>query len=148
MKGLVKNAAIIAMLAGIAVSVFLMIHSLSVTVPEKYVRVSSSSAAYNYPWERDYGAQYLGGDAYNYMVEASLKAGYYSAAKTEKAVTGVGGLLLFFGSLSGFFFINMSIRKSKSIDRQTELLETIASKLTPANGDTPDIQPVTDSQEA
>ncbi len=46
-----------------------------ISIPRKYVSVSSSAVAYEYDWSQNTGAQYLGGDAYNYIVEASLKAG-------------------------------------------------------------------------
>ena len=82
--------------AGMSCSVYLYNYSNNVELPRKYVYVSSLSSAYDSPWESNTGAQYLGGDAYNYIVEASLKAGYYNAVSNEKTITMVGSILLFF----------------------------------------------------
>lgn len=109
---------------GIAVAIALMIYGAVMKVPEKYVWVSSSSAAYNYSWERNTGAQYLGGDAYNYQVEASLKAGYLSGVFTVKSVTIVGGILLLFVSLFG-------LMRNLESEKQTRLLQAIADAASP-----------------
>lgn len=82
---------------GIIVSVALIIFSAAYPVPEKYVNVRSS--AYDSSWGDNVGAYYIGGDAYNYQIEASLKAGYLSGILAIKAIAFVGGLLLFFLTL-------------------------------------------------
>lgn len=81
---------------GIIMAISLIVFSLVYPVPEKYVYVSSSSKAYDYSWSENKGAEYLGGDCYNYQVEASLKAGYFCGVLVMKSITFVGGILLFF----------------------------------------------------
>ena len=82
---------------GVLVAIALMIFSIAYPIPEKHIRVSSYS--YGMDWSENRGEEYVGGDAYNYQMEASLKAGYFSGIVTAKATTFVGGLLLFFLSL-------------------------------------------------
>lgn len=82
---------------GILVAIALIIFSIAYPLPEKHLRVSSYS--YGMDWYENRGEEYVGGDAYNYQMEASLKAGYFSGIVTAKATTFVGGVLLLFLSL-------------------------------------------------
>ena len=84
---------------GIIVAVALIVFSAKYPVPSKHVYVSSSSQAYYYSWDDNRGAEYIGGDCYNYQIEASLKAGYLAGVLAMKSITFVGGLLLLFLSL-------------------------------------------------
>lgn len=81
---------------GVIISLSLIIFSISYPVPTKEVNVSSSYFAYNNTWNDNEGAEYIGGDAYNYQIEASLKAGYVSGVLAMKSITFVGGILLLF----------------------------------------------------
>lgn len=81
---------------GIIIAIAMVIFAAAYPVPEKYVFVSSLSYAYDSPWNENTGAEYIGGDAYNYQIEASLKAGYLSGVLTMKTIMFVGGILLFF----------------------------------------------------
>jgi len=56
---------------------------------------------------------YIGGDAYNYQIEASIRAGEIAGAKTAKAVYLIGGMIIFFGSLIAFEFSNESSKSQK-----------------------------------
>lgn len=110
-----KGVQILGILAAIALIVFSAVYP----VPEKYVFVSSSRYAYDYSWSENTGAEYLGGDAYNYQVEASLKAGYLTGVLALKAITFVGGVLLFFTTL-------YSRVKCAAIEAQTHMLTELA----------------------
>ena len=46
--------------------------------------------------------KYIGGDAYNYQIEAIIRAGEIAGAKTAKAIYLVGGIILLFGSSIAF----------------------------------------------
>ncbi len=105
---------------GIIVAAALIIFSMAYPVPEKYVYVSSSRSAYDYSWSQNIGAEYLGGDAYNYQVEASLKAGYLTGVLAIKAITFVGGLLLLFLAL-------YSRTKCQAIEEQTQVIAKMAA---------------------
>ncbi len=107
---------------GIILSLVLIVFSLAYPIPEKHVYVYSSSDAYYYSWDKNIGAEYLGGDAYNYQVEASLKAGYFTGVVSMKSIVFVGGLLLFFMTL-------YSAAKSRSIAEQTEVITSSNEKL-------------------
>lgn len=107
---------------GIILSLVLIVFSLAYPVPEKHVYVYSSSDAYYYSWDKNIGAEYLGGDAYNYQVEASLKAGYFTGVVSMKSIVFVGGLLLFFLTL-------YSAAKCRSIAEQTEVITSSNEKL-------------------
>ena len=93
---------------GIILSLVLIVFSLAYPIPEKHVYVYSSSDAYYYSWDKNIGAEYLGGDAYNYQVEASLKAGYFTGVVSMKSIVFVGGLLLFFCKMSVYCRTNRS----------------------------------------
>ena len=101
MKVVLRVFGIIAACIGIYFAVNMINTSQKIEIPKKYVYVSSSSFAYDKDWSDNTGAQYLGGDAYNYIVEASLKAGYYNATITRKTVLETGGTILL--ALSAFF---------------------------------------------
>lgn len=107
---------------GIIIAIVLVVFGIAYPVPEKHVFVSSSSSAYYSEWIENKGAEYLGGDAYNYQVEASLKAGYMSGVLVMKALTFVCGILLFFLSL-------FSAAKCACVKKQTEILTNLVSKL-------------------
>ena len=110
MKTVLRILGAVAACVGIFVSATMISSSRKMELPEKYVYVSSSSSAYHYDWSQNTGAEYLGGDAYNYIVEASLKAGYYNATATTKAVTGTAGTVLLFCSVFFLFFSLYSLQ--------------------------------------
>lgn len=88
---------------GIIVALAIIAFGVFYPVPEKRVNVDENYKAYSYDWNENKGAQYLGGDAYNYQVEASLKAGYMAGVLAMKAITFVGGILLFFISIFAYY---------------------------------------------
>ena len=104
----------------------LISYSEKIELPEKYVHVSSLSFAYDSPWSSNTGAKYIGGDAYNYLIEASLKAGYYNAVSNEKTITYVGGILLLFTSIFTFFAGINSLVKCSTDQKQLEILQEIS----------------------
>lgn len=110
----------ISQLLGIIAAAALIIFSVVFPVPEKRIRVSSNSYVYDYSWSENRGAEYVGGDAYNYQMEASLKAGYMSGILAIKAITFVGGLLLLFLTL-------FSRAKCQAIEAQTRVIAEIAN---------------------
>jgi len=89
-------------------------------VPEKYVNVSGLSSAFHSDWNENKGAEYIGGDAYNYQIEASLKAGYMSGIISMKAIFFVGGMILL--SLT-----SLSCIKCSYVKKQTELLSKLST---------------------
>ena len=97
--------------AAIVVSIALILFGIFYHVPEKQVDVSRY--AYGTDWGENRGAEYLNGDCYNYIVEASLKAGYMSGVMTMKTLSIIGGILLFFMSM---FFHTHTKEVSGSID--------------------------------
>ena len=60
--------------------------------------------------------KYIGGDAYNYQIEASIKAGEIAGAKTARAIYLIGGILLLFSSLiaNGISNVLMETKKITS----------------------------------
>lgn len=102
-------------------------------VPEKYVNVSSLSSAYHSNWNENKGAEYIGADAYNYQIEASLKAGYVSGVISMKAIFFVGGMLL-------LCLTSMSCIKCSNANKQTELLTKLSSNAVAQTTQTQQIQ--------
>ncbi len=98
---------------GIIIAIAMIIFSIAFPIPEKHLR--TSSYAYNNSWKDESGEEYVGGDAYNYQMEASLKAGYMSGVLALKAIFLVGGILLFFLTL-------YSRIKCVAIEKQNRLI--------------------------
>lgn len=129
MKIALRVLGIIAAIVGIFVSIGMINTSNDLKIPEKYMSVSSSSYAYDYGWERNVGAEYIGGDAYNYMIEASLKAGYYNSVVTKKTLLNVSGYLLFAGSVFFMFFSLYSLQSSLCVDKQLKAINALTDCL-------------------
>ncbi|MBR4080846.1 MAG: hypothetical protein IKK21_03540 [Clostridia bacterium] len=108
-------------LVGIILAIALIVFSIAYPIPQKWVYVSGLSSAYTSDWSDNIGAEYLGGDAYNYIVEASLKGNYMSGVLTMKSVTFVGGVLLLF--LTVYSYI-----KCAAVKAGTETLVRLLSK--------------------
>lgn len=82
---------------GIIFAIALIVFAIAFPIPQKHIRTSGYK--YDIPWTDEYGEEYVGGDAYNYQMEASLKAGYMSGVLAMKSISFVGGLLLLFITL-------------------------------------------------
>lgn len=73
---------------GIILAIALIVFGVVFPTPEKHIRVSGYD--YDNPWTDSYGEEYVGGDAYNYQMEASLKAGYMGGVLAMKSITFAG----------------------------------------------------------
>ncbi|MGN1421920.1 MAG: hypothetical protein ACI4XA_00950 [Oscillospiraceae bacterium] len=116
---------------GILAAIALVIFGLAFPVPEKHLRVSLYS--HNNNW-MEAGEEYVGGDAYNYQMEASLKAGWVSGVLAVKAICASSGVLL-------FFLILMSESHEKEVRKQNELLEKVISSQNNLNVGAPNQEP-------
>lgn len=67
---------------------------LAFPLPDKNVHVSSYSYSNNAKWGGN-GVEYVGGDAYNYQIEASLTAGWVSGVMAFKGILISSGIMLF-----------------------------------------------------
>ena len=65
--------------------------------------------------------KYIGGDAYNYQIEASLLAGDIAAAKITKSLFLISGIMTFIGSL-------IAIGLSGEINNLTKISRTNSSQ--------------------
>ena len=83
----VKKAAGI---VGIILAGILMALGFASATPDKYIRTWGEGAMH----------EYVGGDAYNFIIEASLRGGEIAGAKTAKAVYFAAAGILFVLSLS------------------------------------------------
>lgn len=79
-------------LLGLCVGTGMIAYGNELELPDKNLIVSSYLP--NDEWEDNVGDEYVGGDAYNYQMEASLKAGYMSGMMTVKAIMMAGGALI------------------------------------------------------
>lgn len=132
---------------GIIISILLIVFAVIYPVPEKKVDVSGSYSAYDNSWADNEGAEYIGGDAYNYQIEASLKAGYVSGVLALKGITFVGGILLLFHTMFSSAKCAVGEAQSrllsdlkKSIEDQTRILSQLSEHLSksaaePDNGE-------------
>ena len=85
-------------------------------IPEKHISLARS---YDEPtWSDSSGEEYVGGDAYNYQIEASLKSGYLSSVVTLKVMMFCGGMLLLALDIS-------SCIQSSELEKQTQQIDTL-----------------------
>ena len=71
-------------IAGFILAAVFLILGFTSTTPDKYIKSYGDGKMY----------EYVGGDAYNYIIEAALRGGEISGAKTAKAIYfGVAGVL-------------------------------------------------------
>lgn len=113
---------------GIIVALVMIGFGILYPVPDKYVRVDSGAKAYEYDWMENKGAQYVGGDAYNYQVEATLKAGYLAGVLAMKAIVFAGGMLLLFLSAFSYGKASLLMRANElsyGIKRDVEEIKNI-----------------------
>ena len=103
---------------GIIMSLLLIIFGAVFPVPEK--KVNTIGYCYDKSWFYRYGEEYVNGDAYNYQIEASLKAGWMSGVLTMKSISVATGILLFFITI-------YADKKRKELEKQTKLLEQLDS---------------------
>ena len=94
-------------IVGIILSVILLIWGLVIEVPSSYLSF--------------YGIkEYVGGDAYNYIIEAGLRGGRIAGAMVQKVVLIISGCILFWMSLFAIALNNkLSIVHKDSIARKT-----------------------------
>lgn len=72
-------------ITAIILAVFFLIMGFVSAAPGKYIKSYGDGSMY----------EYVGGDAYNYIIEASLRGGEISGAKTARAIYfGAAGILL------------------------------------------------------
>lgn len=62
--------------------------------------------------------EYVGGDAYNYIIGASLVGGEIAGAKSQKAIFISGGLLIFCLGLLSFGYITNEEKRINTIDEE------------------------------
>lgn len=98
-----KNKKMIAMV-GVLLALVLAGTGLFLSVPEK--KISSYSLSKN-----GY-VEYVGGDAYNYIIEASLRGGEISGTLAMKGALIAGGAILLFLSL-GMYVDAMPVPEKK-----------------------------------
>ena len=80
----------VAGIIGIILAAILLVLGFLSTTPDKYIKSYGDGKMY----------EYVGGDAYNYIIEASLRGGEIAGAKTAKAIYFAAAGILFVLSLS------------------------------------------------
>lgn len=119
---------------GIIVAFALILFGIIYPVPEKWIQIDNSYFAQKTSWSGDDGPAYIGGDAYNYQIEASLKAGYMSGVMAMKSISIVGGIALFFLTLYSLVHCAMARERAqqwmdewnKAAKEQNQLLKDIS----------------------
>ena len=82
----------VAGIIGILFACGFLVLALTIKIPDKYIS----------SWGSGKMTEYVGGDAYNYIIEASLRGGEISAAYTQRAIYFSIAAVLFVISLSFF----------------------------------------------
>ena len=87
----------------IILTVVFLVLGFTSTTPDKYIKSYGNGKMY----------EYVGGDAYNYIIEASLRGGEIAGAKTARAVYFAAAGILFVLSVS---FLKMEEGKEETGD--------------------------------
>ena len=78
-------------LLGIALGVILLIMGMATTVPDRMLPSFVSRSEHERTGEGT--PQYVGGDAYNFLIESSIRGGEIAGATTARAIYITGGAL-------------------------------------------------------
>ena len=105
-------------LISILISIAMFGTGLLFPIPDKNIHVSSYS--YDAEWGEN-GVEYVGGDAYNYQMEASLTAGWVSGVMAFKGIMIASGLMLFAITL-------MLKSRDDEFENQTYAINQLASQ--------------------
>ena len=109
-------------IVGIILAAVLLVLGFVSTTPDKYIKSYGDDKMY----------EYVGGDAYNYIIEASLRGGEIAGAKTAKAIYFAAAGILFVLSLS---FLTTDEGKDEirsdigAVKNEIKDVQTSASKL-------------------
>ena len=83
-------------IAGMVIGLILILVGLATTVPDDIIQTNVRNR------ERGGYERYVGGDAYNFMIEASIRSGEIAGRTASRAIYMTGGAILFTGSLMVF----------------------------------------------
>lgn len=94
-------------IGGLILTVVFMILALTTKIPDKYIKSYGEGKMY----------EYVGGDAYNFIIEAGLRGGEIAGAYTRRTVyVAVSALLCFFSLMGLAWDRSRSINGSLSSD--------------------------------
>ena len=97
---------------GIFIAIALLCMGLFTKVPQKEIDFTNFNGnGYE---------EYVGGDAYNIQIEASLRGGIIAGAKTSRAIYFSGAAIVFLLSLYGFIVDNKHLADSAETENKTE----------------------------
>lgn len=108
---------------GVILAIFMIVFGAIFPMPEKDIYIGYISES---SWLKDDGTKYINGDAYNYLIEASLKGGWVSGVMALKTICITSGIILFILSLS-------HNEKVKILEEQTYYLSTITKNTSESN---------------
>ena len=96
-------------IVGICVGLLLIIMGIATAVPDDIIQTGVLDRN-----NRDRGGyqRYVGGDAYNFMIEASIRGGEIAGATTSRAIYLSSGAIIFSGS---FIALGVFLDKEKRI---------------------------------
>lgn len=119
----------IASLVGIILGIILLISGFATTVPD---RMLPSFVSRSEREETGEGTpQYVGGDAYNFLMEASIRSGEIAGARTARAIYISSGVLLITISAMTFVgefdqkkeILSVTSTADESVERTTQWLD-------------------------
>ena len=106
---------------GIILAIVFLILGFTSTTPDKYIKSYGEGKMY----------EYVGGDAYNYIIEASLRGGEIAGAKTARAV---------YFAVAGILFV-LSVAFLQSGDGDSAQSREINAVYKPLGHTEPDAEP-------
>lgn len=101
----------IASILGFALALLFLVLGIVTQVPSKEISY--------YSFDDNGYEEYVGGDAYNYIIEATLRGGQISGAKTARAI---------YFSASGLFFVISLFGFTTELERKKAIYDTTRSE--------------------
>lgn len=77
------------------IAIALVVFGILLPIPEKHID-TWRTGAFGSEWERDKYTEYVGGDAYNIIIEASLRGGIIAGRTVAKTIFIVSGIVFCF----------------------------------------------------
>ena len=108
-------------IVGIVIGLLFAIIGLATTVPDDIIQTGVLSRD-----NRDRGGyhRYVGGDAYNFIIEASIRGGEIAGGRSARATYLTGGFIMATGSLIA---LGVSLDKEKEREQMKQLSPNLSS---------------------
>lgn len=117
---------------GCVVAIILLILGVFIPIPQKHIYIDNGLGNSD-KWGSEYANEYVGGDAYNLIIESSLKSGWTSGILSLKSVFIGAGIILLFATIYSDVHHKASIKKQELIIAEIKNQNIIIEELKKQN---------------